>query len=91
MTITVKLPTRLRDLTNGDSTVTATGSTVLELLNDLQERYPGLGDRLLTLDGSLDPSIRLYVNGEDTRFLQQMRTKLSPGDEVVVLSAIAGG
>ena len=91
MAITVRMPTPLQKLTGDRTEVTASGSSILELLQDLDRQFPGLKDRLCDPQGKLRRFVNLYVNEEDIRFLKQESTPLKDGDEVSIIPAIAGG
>jgi sulfur-carrier protein len=91
MPIEVRVPTILRRHTDGQSKVTGHGDTLRELLDDLDERNPGLRDALLDADGSLRRFLNVYLNDEDVRFLGGIETPLSDDDVVSVLPAVAGG
>jgi sulfur-carrier protein len=90
MAIEVRIPTILRTYTGGEKAVEASGSTLIELIDDLEDKHPGIKDRLI--DGEdLRRFVNLYVNDEDVRFTGGLGTELSDGDQVVVLPAVAGG
>lgn len=91
MSVDVRIPTILRSYTGGAKSVEGAGNTLGELLADLDSRHPGLRARLVTEDGSLHRFVNVYVNDEDVRFLGGLDTKLSDGDTVTVLPAVAGG
>lgn len=91
MAIKVRIPTPLRPVTGGQAEVEGTGATVLELLQDLDRRYPGLAGRLFGEDGQVQRFINIFVNDEDIRFLEGTGTPLRDGDEVSIIPAIAGG
>jgi sulfur-carrier protein len=91
MPIEVRIPTVLRKHTDGEKTVTGDGTTVRELIDDLESRHGGLKSALVGEEGSLHRFINLYVNDEDVRFLGGIETPLSDGDTVSVLPAVAGG
>jgi sulfur-carrier protein len=90
MAIEVRIPTILRTYTDGAKQVEGTGSTLDELLNDLEQRYGGLRARLID-DGSLRRFVNVYLNDEDVRFLDGLQTTVKDGDTVTVLPAVAGG
>ena len=90
MAIEVRIPTILRQYTGGEKAVTGSGDTLADLLTDLDARHPGLRERLIK-DGSLHRFVNVYVNDEDVRFLGSLDTKLSDGDNVTILPAVAGG
>ncbi len=87
----VRVPTPLRKLTGGAEAVEANGDTVAALLADLDNRYPGLRDRICDESGQVKRFVNVFVNGEDIRFLQQLETPVKSGDEVSIVPAIAGG
>ncbi|HEY0772679.1 MAG TPA: MoaD family protein [Nocardioidaceae bacterium] len=90
MAIDVRIPTILRTYTGGEKAVTGEGSTLAELIENLEANHPGIKERLI--DGSdLRRFVNVYVNDEDVRFTGGLETKLDDGDEVVVLPAVAGG
>jgi molybdopterin synthase sulfur carrier subunit len=91
MAVEVRIPTILRKHTGGEKAVSANGETVRDLLGDLDRRYPGIAGQLLTEDGSLHRFVNVYVNDEDVRFLGALDAKLSDGDVVAILPAVAGG
>jgi sulfur-carrier protein len=91
MAIEVRVPTILRSYTNGEKAVEGAGDSVAELLADLDAKFPGLRARLITEDGSLHRFVNVYVNDEDVRFLGSLDAKLSDGDTVTILPAVAGG
>jgi molybdopterin synthase sulfur carrier subunit len=67
------------------------GSSVSDLLTALDQKYPGIGERLLDAEGNVRRFVNIYVNGEDVRFLQDKETPVQNGDEVSIVPAIAGG
>jgi molybdopterin synthase sulfur carrier subunit len=91
MAIEVRIPTILRQYTGGQKSVPGSGETIAELLADLDSRHPGLRARLITEDGSLHRFVNIYLNDEDIRFLGSLEAKVSDGDEITILPAVAGG
>ena len=91
MPVEVEIPQMLRRHTNGSRTVGAAGGTLREVLAELDRKYPGLRGQLLSPEGELHRFINVYVNQEDVRFLQHLDTRLSDGDLVTILPAVAGG
>lgn len=90
MAIEVQIPTILRTYTGGEKTVTADGATLADLVADLDEKYPGLKDRV-TDDAGLRRFVNVYLNDEDVRFLDGLATTVADGDSVTILPAVAGG
>jgi molybdopterin synthase sulfur carrier subunit len=90
MAITVSIPTILRTHTGGEKAVEASGTTVAEVIEDLESRHSGLKARLVK-DGSLHRFVNVYVNDEDVRFAGGLEATVSDGDNVTILPAVAGG
>ena len=91
MPVTVRIPTPLQRLTNGQGEVACEGATVTELLADLERRHPGIKERICDQDGKLRRFVNVFVNEEDVRFLQGDQTAVKDGDDVSIIPAIAGG
>ena len=87
----VKLPTIMRPLSGGEKLVKADGTTLRELLQDLEARYPGITKNVLTDDGALHRFVNVYLNDEDVRYLGSLETEVREGDTVSILPAVAGG
>jgi sulfur-carrier protein len=90
MAIEVRIPTILRTYTDGAKQVEGTGSTLSELLADLDSKHTGLRERLVD-DKGLRRFVNVYLNDEDVRFLSGLQTPVKDGDTVTVLPAVAGG
>src|SRR5260370_39667113 len=86
----VRIPTPLRTLTSGADEVTAIGSTVGEVIEDLEKRHPGIRERLLD-DKGVRRFVNMYAGEEDVRFLDGLKTVLKPRDQITIEPAIAGG
>ncbi|GAA2273690.1 MoaD/ThiS family protein [Streptomyces hawaiiensis] len=90
MAIEVRIPTILRTYTDGQKAVEGKGDTLAELFNDLETRHAGIRARIVDGD-QLRRFVNVYLNDEDVRFLDGINTKLSDGDNVTILPAVAGG
>ena len=90
MAVTVSIPTILRTHTGGAKSVEASGSTLAELIDNLEHEHNGLKARLIT-NGSLHRFVNVYVNDEDVRFTGGLDAPVSDGDTVTILPAVAGG
>lgn len=91
MSIQVRIPTILRQHTQGQKLVEGQGKTINDLFTDLDSRHSGLRDRVVTGEGTLHRFVNVYVNDEDVRFTGGLETELSDGDSVTILPAVAGG
>jgi sulfur-carrier protein len=90
MSIEIRIPTILRQYTGGEKAVEGSGGTLAEVIDDLEDRHPGLRDRLVD-DKGLRRFVNVYLNDEDVRFLGGLETSVADGDHVTVLPAVAGG
>jgi sulfur-carrier protein len=84
----VRIPTPLRSYTDQQSVVEADGTTVAELLADLDERHPGLRFRMVDEQGRLRQHMKVFVNEDMVRDLD---TAISDADEVTIMQALSGG
>ena len=73
MSVSVKIPTQLREATGGEALATVDGATVGEVLDSLYERYGELRNRIAE-DGGLRRFVNVYVGEEDIRFLDYLDT-----------------
>ncbi|MEU6390689.1 MoaD/ThiS family protein [Streptomyces sp. NPDC046939] len=90
MAIEVRIPTILRTYTDGAKAVEGSGDNLAELFADLDTRHAGIAARIVD-GGQLRRFVNVYLNDEDVRFLDGIDTKLTDGDNVTILPAVAGG
>lgn len=91
MSVSVRVPTILRTYTDGASVVEAEGSTLREVLDDLDARYAGIKARVLDDSGALRRFVNVYVGNDDVRFRDELATPTPDGSQVSVIPAVAGG
>ncbi|MFH1777218.1 MAG: MoaD family protein [Candidatus Omnitrophota bacterium] len=91
MLVTVKLSAPLQKFTKGRAEVRASGKSIRELINNLEEKIPGIKEKICDETDRLHKFINIYVNEQDIRFLEHAETVLKDGDEVLIIPAIAGG
>jgi molybdopterin synthase sulfur carrier subunit len=91
MSVTVRIPTPLRRFTGDQSDVQVEGTSVGEVVDNLESAYGGIRERLLDEAGSVRRFVNIYVNDEDIRFLDGIRTPVKDGDSLTIVPAIAGG
>jgi molybdopterin converting factor small subunit len=91
MMVKVHIPTPLRAITNGRGAFQVDAATVQEALDRLDEEFTGIKNRLCEDDGTVRRFLNVYLNEEDIRFLQGLRTPVKTGDEITIVPAMAGG
>ena len=90
MSIKVKVPTQLRESTDGLSEVEVSGGTVSECLEAVFAAHPALRERISDESG-IRRFVNIYVDGEDVRFLDGLETVTESAREMTILPAVAGG
>ena len=90
MPVKVMIPTPLQRLTQGKEEVEGVPGKVIDLVSDLDKKFPGIGERI-SEKGKIRRFVNIYVNDEDIRFLDAEETVVKDGDEVSIVPAIAGG
>ena len=83
----VLIPTPLRSYTRARE-VEATGSTMGELLADLDRRVPGFRFRVIDEQDRMRAHMRFFINGEQ---VFDLKTPLGGGDSVQIVQALSGG
>jgi molybdopterin synthase sulfur carrier subunit len=87
----ILIPVPLRKLTNNADTVHVTGTTILEVINNLEQGYPGIKERILNEQGGIRNFVNIYLNDEDVRFFKGQFTEVTDTDFISIVPAIAGG
>jgi len=91
MSIKVRIPSPLRNYTQGADVVETEGANIGEVLNGLKAKAAGIETRLFKGPNQLNRFVNIYLNEEDIRFLKNLETPVKSGDEVSIVPAIAGG
>ena len=91
MSVTVRIPAQLRTQTGGAGELALAGSTVAEVLKDLDASHPGFADRLFDDTGALRRFVNIFLDDEDVRFLQALDTPVTDGQTLSIVPAVAGG
>lgn len=84
----VRIPTPLRSYTGGRAAVEAEGTTIAEVLADLDRRFPGIGFRVVDEQGRLRRHVNLFADQERTRDLGR---SLADVHELTIMQALSGG
>jgi molybdopterin synthase sulfur carrier subunit len=91
MAVIVRIPTILRTYTGGSAEVPAQGTTLAEVIDDLETNHPGLRARLLDEGGKLRRFVNVYVDDDDVRFSEGLATATIEGAKLSIIPAVAGG
>ncbi len=91
MSVTVRIPTPLRRLTQNLAEVEAEGANIEGIIDNLEASYPGMKERLCDDGGNIRRFVNIYLDDEDIRFLDGKATAVADGAEISIIPAIAGG
>ena len=91
MSVRVRIPSPLRNFTNGADVVEADGGTIAAVLDNLKTKAPGIESRLFKGADQLNRFVNVYLDGQDVRYLEEQATPVRDRDTVVILPAMAGG
>ena len=91
MAVEVRIPTVFRKFTEGNPAVEVQPGTLHQLIDQLENLFPGFRGQLLSEGGELHRFVNVYVNDEDARYLGKLETEVSEGDTVSLLPSVAGG
>jgi sulfur-carrier protein len=84
----VLLPSPLFSYTGGQKEIEASAGSLAQLLEQLEQRYPGIRHRIIDEQGRIRPHIRFFVAGEMATTIDQ---PLRSDDEVMIVAALSGG
>jgi molybdopterin synthase sulfur carrier subunit len=91
MSVTVRIPTTLRPLTGGASAVEVTAGVLADVIAALDAAHPGLQDRIVDDEGNLRRFVNVFVDDDDVRYLDGLKTDVPDGQTVSIIPAVAGG
>ena len=93
MPITIALPDALQGYAGGSPELTLDGgcATVGDALDALAERHAGVVDRVMDERGRVRQHVNVFVDGDDIRFLDGLRTPVAPSSTIVIVPAVSGG
>ena len=91
MAVTVRIPTTMRPISGGSSTVEVEGTTLAEVLKALDTAHPGFAERLFDDAGALRRFVNVFVADDDVRYLAGLETPVPDGETVSIIPAVAGG
>ncbi|MBI3597994.1 MAG: molybdopterin-synthase adenylyltransferase MoeB [Nitrospirae bacterium] len=91
MSIKVRIPTPLRPIVGGEAALQIKAETVIAVLDQIEKDHPGFKSRICDDAGKTRRFVNIFVNSEDIRYLDGMKTALQDGDTVSIVPAVAGG
>lgn len=89
--ITVSLPGALRAKVGNRVSVIVAGDTVRDIIDALEQEFPGLRFKLCYETGELRPYVNVFLHSVNVRYLQGLDTPVSSGTLMYILQSVAGG
>jgi molybdopterin converting factor small subunit len=89
--ITIHFPPHLRRFVNVPETCQVPGTTIREVLDDLETRYPGIRGYLLHENGTLRQHVNLFLDQRLVQDRENLDQSLAEVAEMTVMQALSGG
>ncbi|MCB1054174.1 MAG: MoaD/ThiS family protein [Acidobacteria bacterium] len=89
--VRVLLPSLLRACTGGRAEVSVAATTFAGAVERLVSEHPALRGHLFDDAGKLREHVSLFLNDEDSRWLDSWQRPLVKGDVLTVIQAVSGG
>jgi molybdopterin synthase sulfur carrier subunit len=86
--VRIRIPTPLRSYTAEQAAVEAVGSTVAEVLADLDRQFPGIRFRMVDEQGRLRKHMKIWL-GEDA--VRDLSAPVDATQELTIMQALSGG
>ena len=87
----IKIPTPLRQYTDQNEYVKVNGKTIKDVMEDLVKKYPNLKKHLYNEENTLRNFVNIYLNNEDVRTMNGIKTSVEDNDVIFIVPAVAGG
>lgn len=91
MSVTIVIPTPLRQFAGGNSEIEVQAATAGDALKELTAEHSELRKHLFNDQDKLRNFINVYVGDEDIRHLDGPATKVKDGETIMIVPSIAGG
>jgi len=91
MSIRVRIPSSMRGLAGNQSELAVEGACIGDIIADIEKKHPGIRKSICDDRGQVRKFVAVFLNGEDIRTLQGLKSPVAPGDEVDIVVAVAGG
>ena len=91
MGVIIEIPSALKEYVNNQDEVEVDGSSVVEALDSLCTQFPELKPNLFEEDGIVRKFINIYINDDDIRYADCIKSMLKEGDSIQIVPSVAGG
>ena len=91
MGVLIEIPSALKQYVNNLDEVEVDGSSVEEALGSLCTQFTELKPNLFDVDGKVRNFINVYLNDDDIRYADGMKSAVKDGDSIQIVPSISGG
>ena len=91
MGVLIEIPSALKQYVNNQDEVEVDGSSVEEVLDSLCAQFTELKPNLFDEDGKVRNFINVYLNDDDIRYAEGMKSPVKDGDSIQIIPSISGG
>ena len=91
MGVLIEIPSALKQYVNNQDEVEVDGSSVEEALDSLCTQFTELKSNLFDEDGIVRNFINIYINDDDIRYAEGLKSTVKDGDNIQIVPSVAGG
>ena len=88
---TVKFTRALKRFYPDLSTLILEGETVADIVNNLEEHYPGLRNYIVDEHGKLRQHVNIFVDNQLVKDRDQLNDRIVADNEIYIMQALSGG
>ena len=91
MGVVIEIPSALKQYVNDQDEVEVSGSSVEEVFEALVSEYTEVKANLFDENGKIRNFINVYLNDDDIRYANGLKSKVQDGDTIQIVPSVAGG
>jgi MoaD family protein len=91
MGVIIEIPSALKQYVNDQDEVEVSGSSVEEAIGALVAEYTELKVNLFDENGRIRSFINVYLNDDDIRYADGLKSEVQDGDSIQIVPSVAGG
>ena len=91
MGVVIEIPSALKQYVNDQDEVEVSGSSVEEVFEALVSEYAEVKANLFDENGKMRNFINVYLNDDDIRYANGLKSKVQDGDTIQIVPSVAGG
>ena len=91
MGVVIEIPSALKQYVNDQDEVEVSGSSVQEVFEALVSEYAEVKANLFDENGKIRNFINVYLNDDDIRYANGLKSKVQDGDTIQIVPSVAGG